>query len=434
MANLDKRHFHTEQLRAQNFLGEDERSRRAREQELSYLEGLLGSDAQRNLQAPDPDLAKYQQRFDFDEAAMRSMMKTVGEETDSSSHPDWLRQRVDPFKEASRIKDEANTLLEQAEQAYRAGDISTAEQLREQALEMPSDIPFAFDWDLQNEMGIWEQSWNLTPGEGVRTQAEAAAASPIGQTVGDIVRRGRGLMDRDSQEYQDFYDALTGGALAEAEAGQIMGERAIAAEQRQLGRDIQQQSARRGAARSQYGDRAIMARSAERSALQRANLALQTKTEMARIHAQAGQFLEEFAPSFAANAVSLGRAYAQGSPGIRSQFQNSLSSLAATSAQLASTSAQQHLKAWDLQMRQEALHSEPGPLKKIGLDALSQTTGMVIGALGSGLGSIAGGPIGAALGGSLGNIASSLFGGGGVPGGGATAAGGSPLSNAVAFE
>lgn len=178
-------------------------------------------------------------------------------------------------------------------------------------------------------------------GRPMSPRVSEALFSPSGRIMDRLVQTGRDYLDPSSETYQQHYEALTEPALTALEARVTQGERSIAADRRSAERSIRDVGLRRGAARNPYGERAMMQRSAEESALMRANLRLEAGVEESRILADANRYMIEYGQRFASNAVQAAHDFANNSFGQRDAFLTAMANTHLAAAEIAGSLARQ---------------------------------------------------------------------------------------------
>jgi hypothetical protein len=258
------------------------------ERNLGAASQMLGTDEQIAGYGEDSRLAEYGQRYSLDGQAMSGYL---------NSHSKIARQGTQLREDYAGAISSANTLLEQAEAAAKAGDFDTAAQLKAQA-----GGGFGDRFSAAFKLG----------GGDPNAAAKGMLSSPAAQAVGSMVRDARSFQDWDSQASQQFRQNMVQPQ-----------ERAIAASAEAAQRTARDFGLQRGAGRNAAGAVAI-------------NAEMQRKfgTERAQAHAQTNQFFEQYRRSFAQDAVGFAQAWLQGEAGVREQFQGAMDNLSAMGAEL----------------------------------------------------------------------------------------------------
>lgn len=166
--------------------------------------------------------------------------------------------------------------------------------------------------------------------------------SPMGQTVGNLVKAGRDVAGGPGTEgYNKIENYLTK-PYYEAERDAIhQGTNIIAAGLRTSEGQAQDLANQRGSARSLFAERDYSSNLQMSAAQQRSNLVLGAHQATAQAVASTDQFLLQWAPAFGAASVDVGRAFAQGSPYINQYYRSAMDSLSVASANLANAASQQ---------------------------------------------------------------------------------------------
>lgn len=279
------------------------------EEQLQIQQQLLGSQDQLSgtLGGVSAEVLPYLSRYQFDPGAAGLRFrggKTLGQ--------GFLQQRTDA----------ANAILQQAEDAARAGDYDLANDLREQArvsLTVGADAkrgqwrksPFG---DLSGLEGL-EGIWDLV--EDPRQAAMSALQNEQALIVGKQLQESRAFQDWDSQESMDERMRL-----------REPGERAIRAGEREALRMGRNERLMSGVGQSAFGARLRDERTREQFA-----------TQSAQLEADVAMQFNNYRRQYATNAVAFARSYIQGQGGIREEFQSSLDGLVTGMQQLAANYA-----------------------------------------------------------------------------------------------
>lgn len=302
---MGKRHARAAALQntteAQEELRQAESGYQTAEQTRSLLESYLGQEEQvagtgQYGSYDRPELNPYTQRYQLDQQYAQETISNVGRlranRDPFTSGYDQFRGGIGALDYWRKFETEANELMQQAENAARAGNMEEADALKKQAQEMIGGLT------AQAQRG-----YNLTTD--ARTAALQKAGSAQGRIVGGLLKTARGFMDPESSESQGFRRSLTEGA-----------ERSIAAESRQAQRQIRDLGMVRGAGRSATAQQAIAARSAEEFAAQRA-----------QVHTEANQFFQTFRLGFAKDAVQTAQDWVNNASGVRDAYNDRVANM-----------------------------------------------------------------------------------------------------------
>ncbi len=280
-------------------------TRRAQtERQLGIEESLLGTDAQvaGDLGGVSPELLPYLGRYQFDTAAAE--LRTSG----------WDNRKLGDKKfNLQGRTDSANALLQQAEDAARAGDFAGAEQLKAQAKAALTSDSKQFG-AIGGIAGI-DQIWNLV--EDPSMAARTRLSSPQAQLVG-----------RQLQEARQFQDFNSQASVDERTRMSAMGERSIAASQR----DAQRQNrlgGGPGGASAAYGRQLADERMGRSAGEARAQLFANTATQF-----------QEMQRKYGKDTVAFANDWLQGTSGVRDSFQGAMDQLKTNFSQLATQFAQ----------------------------------------------------------------------------------------------
>lgn len=275
------------------------------ERVLALEEGYLGTEAQASgtLGGVDAAVLPYTSRYEFDPAAAGLQIsgwngKTLGDKVDLAGKTTF-----------------ANDLMQQAEDAARAGDFARAEELRAQASTSLTDIdpkliPALRDLDLSTV-------WQLV--EDPEMAARSRLSSPLAQGIGQQVREANEFQDWDSEASKRQRQLMSEG-----------GERSIAAQQRDSLRTSRNARMLGGSAgTSANAVRAFDERTAQGFSQQRAQL-----------HAGVAQAFQDFSRQYLKDTAAFAQAYLQNESGIRETYQASLDKLAMFTAEMYTNFAQ----------------------------------------------------------------------------------------------
>lgn len=324
------------------------------------MEALLGTAAQRSgtgqFADVDPRLTEFTSRYAIDPVYQKELVHATGSLVDSpdpwtsmgvrkrsqsglsklseglgtfgivgqalSSGPgervtggDYLRggQTIDQYWQTNLGN--INSILDEAETAARQGDFERAEDLKAQADEILGSFP----------AGV-QEAFNLQ--RDIADESIAAVSNPMARIVGNKIGRAMDLQSRGSEEYKKTFQDLTGDSIEAIRHGVTNSERVIAAEQRTIERQVKDLSLRRGGSGNRQADAAILARAADQAAFRRAQVHSQAAIAEADILSRGKTYVETFREKYAVDAVTLGRAFISGTPGVRDEFNNILANLA----------------------------------------------------------------------------------------------------------
>jgi hypothetical protein len=216
--------------------------------------------------------------------------------TDASRH----MRDLGPAGYMREQADKANDLLQQAEDAARAGDMDLANDLRAQGMALNDDMAIGND-----QKGSFLKG-SMSLGEITQEQKlQSAMGGPMGQTAGMVVKEGREILDRDSETSRAMRKSLTEGS-----------ERAIAAGSRQSQRQSRNQRAGAGGARMMGAERAFADQQSNSAAF-----------ALAQVHTQAAATYESQRTELAKNSVKFGMDFISNAAGVRDQFTQSMNAV-----------------------------------------------------------------------------------------------------------
>lgn len=309
---VDKQRALAEQYFATQQQNQAIADRQAREQQLGSMESLLGTDAQVNGtlgSGGDSNLNPYLGRYSLDTGGLQSVYagKTA-------------KQRATFEARYNANLGTANGLLDQAEQAARAGDFNQAAQLRSQAqiALTKTDGSKQYFGPVVNTDQI--QSLFKMGGMDPSVLAQQQLNSPLAQLAGRQVQEARQFMDWDSE--------------ASVRQRQLLGEegeRAIGATERGALRSARNSRMQGGAADTPYASRMLDERTRQQAGFDRANL-----------HAQVNSAFLDFSRQYARNTTGFAQAFLQNEPGIREQYQGALDNLRLNLSNLATHFSDQY--------------------------------------------------------------------------------------------
>ena len=323
-----------------------EQRRTDAEAQLKASERLLGTDAQRKGTLFEgtglsESEAAFAGRYVLDEGRAKTFLGGKG---------------IKKFQDSVT---QANSLLEQAQQLARQGDVQGAEALRTQA---QGQLASSSKANPQYAAGYRDLIRLSTDPD---IAARASLSSPGARVVGDLVGTARELMDPGSEESQRVMGALQGAPLQALEEGRTAAEQAVgfAQEEAQRTIDAQGRSVQRrfrdlgassGAASRPFQSAAIESRGQEQlygaraqaaaqAGQSRATIESQVAFEKARVLEESGKWFETFRTQFASNAATLSQAYLQNQGGVREAFQASMDQMAQLGTQVALQAQQAEL-------------------------------------------------------------------------------------------
>lgn len=254
------------------------------EKQRSYLERNLGTDAQFNgsLQTIDPSEADYTGRWQYNTAATK--LNKAGVATGGAARlRDSMQARVN----------QANSLMDQAQAAAKAGNAQEAARLKAQAQGYFSDSG-GYTGTLR-KIG---EGGAISFADAQADQPASALLDPQAQIVGEDLRRARQLQNWDSGESQDFRRRLGEGA-----------HRSLDVAARENARQSLIGARTGGAATNSAAERLLQQRSTERLAAGHA----QVESEVAN------QF-ENFRNAYAKDSVGFAQNWLDNKSGIRQEF------------------------------------------------------------------------------------------------------------------
>jgi hypothetical protein len=338
-------------IAAQQGLNAAVAGQQASERGLQGAENLLGTPEQvAGTLGGDENLLRYSQQWTFDPTALNA---AGGGQFDNSYLGD--------------IANQANLKMGEARAAYEAGDTAKAEELYQQAVNMPYNHPGR----VTNQFaGLYNQSFSLTQsGEAYEDAlARELVSGPMAQQVGGLLAESRELLDPNSETYKRYQDELKKGASDALTTGrsntlteidkakdEAFGVFDLARERELRRTTIEADAARRevrdfglsrGAARSATGAMAIEGRFADQTArhfadieskvaeakgtvaseagTQKAQAEMFFAEQQSKMHQETGQFFTQFRAEFTQNAPLMAQAFLQNSGGIRDSYMNRL--------------------------------------------------------------------------------------------------------------
>jgi len=221
---------------------------------------------------------------------------------------------------------QVNALYKQANDAAKAGDYDTADQLQAQADALTEQ--FGLNENFSSEGLLPGRTGALSFSKGDKYDplfdtegaAESSLGSPTGMLVGGVVNQARQMQDPNSAESMRFKDSLTSGALTAVEQGRQQAVRALGSQERTAVRQQRDMMMGTGAAGQTAKMAAIGARNAERFATQRADVEGQAAAARAGIESDAAKLYEGVRMDMANNAVALSSAWVNNESGVRDNF------------------------------------------------------------------------------------------------------------------
>lgn len=279
-------------------------SRRQRaEEQYTLQQQLVGSDQQFEgiPEGLTAEVAPYTRRYTFDPAAgnlrfYNESQRTLGQQ--------FLQKRTD----------NANAILQRAEDAARAGNFQEADQLREEArlsltkndVTMPGlrrgirgRGPFGDLGDIEGLESIWDLEGDP------RIEAFAALQSPTAQIVGNQLREARAFQDWNSEE-----------SVRERQLLREPGERAIRSQEREALRGSRMERLRSGVGQRSFASQQINERTREGFSAQ-----------LAQLESDVSSSFNEYRRQYASNAVAFAQNWAANTGGVRQEFQNNLDAI-----------------------------------------------------------------------------------------------------------
>jgi hypothetical protein len=226
---------------------------------------------------------------------------------------------------------EVNALYQQAYDAAKAGDFTTADQLQAQAAQLTSQYNLNENFDASGVGGgpglkfsTGAKFAKLFDEQG---QTEQALGTPEAMLVGGVVNNARQMMDPNSAESMRFKDSLTSGAVAAVDASRDAALRELGSAERTGTRERRDMMLKSGAAGQTAKMAAIGARSAERFATSKATLEGGAAAAKAQIYSDASKTYETFKYGLAHDAQSMAQAWVSGASGMRDDFRKLQDSL-----------------------------------------------------------------------------------------------------------
>lgn len=215
--------------------------------------------------------------------------------------------------------DNLNSLMREAEEAARSGDMTRAAELKSQAEDLLKGLPA----EVQRAINLRQDPKDL---------ATSNLSNPTARIVGGMIKESLEMQDRDSGAYIDMFKALTTDSVDAINSAVKYGERVIAAEQRTIERGTRDLALRRGNARNVYAESAIMARASDQAAFRRAQLATEAAVKTSQVLGQGRAFMEQFRIDYGTSSVALGQALIDNSPGVRDAFNGIIANIASAQA------------------------------------------------------------------------------------------------------
>ena len=354
------------------------------ERNLGSLQSVIGSERQLGLSEADAAVLDYTQRYSVAEGGLDNTFgfkphlgALAGSRPGANPYVGRAASAGGGILGYTRATvEDANAMLDQAEEAARSGDFETAQELKGQANELIERNRLSGVAGANYSDAI---TLDYQPG----TSTDSLAASPQGQLVGQQVRQARGYLDRDSEETRAFRESLTGGPLATIEADRVKAERTIVAQHRENVRAIRDLGAARGAGRSRMEEASLEARTGEAAALNIANVRLDASARATEVQFEASKFYETYKDQYAKEVTILADEWMKGQPGIRDEYQNRNLALAQSAADVNVAIAGQKTQAW-LQLQAED-QAEDAQWRQ-NITSIAAAAGGIV--LGGGLGAI----------------------------------------------
>lgn len=307
----NKQRMQAEQYFAQRQAGLATAGRTATENNLKIQESMLGTDAQFNYGGPTQELIPYMGRYQVEQGGLGSVYAYDPGSKKNNKYATRLNANLTS----------ANTLLDQAEQAARAGNFDQAAQLKAQADSALTNMGDKKNWFWAVSNAEQLKTLFNYVGPDASTQAAAQLASPLAKTVGRTVQEARAFQDWNSDESVQQRKLLTD-----------TGERSLAAGEREGMRESRMQRMAAGGVGMQAGQSRIM------DERQRGAYA----TQRAQLHSEADNQFLQWSRQYAQNATGFAQSFLQNQAGIRDQYQASLDNLKANLSQMATSFSQQY--------------------------------------------------------------------------------------------
>ena len=238
------------------------------------------------------------------------------DESRSMSGGNQYRGGLSPLEYLDKAKSDVNAILQQAEDAFRAGNPQLAEELRQHAFEVvgtfPSHIQALFNYMDDPE-----------------SKAIALASNPMAQLVGGQIKEARGLMERGSAESNAFLESLRGPSIQAVRNGLEQTERQIAFDSRRTQTTLLRSLKGPGAgARNPVREAAILVQVQRQAAFDTAQARAAAASKEAELVGQANLFYEKFRVADAQDTVRLAMDFISDAPGLRDEFQQHMSNVA----------------------------------------------------------------------------------------------------------
>ena len=389
---------------AHEILREAEQNAYIAESERGYLESYLGTDDQiagtGEFNQP-AGVSDYSSRYQLDWSSVRDQQTADsyiqdggGSRYSLSSFPgteggigggrsgssQMIQPKPDKYYE--RRLEDANSLLEESEQAFRDGDKARADDLKKQAQDLIDDARHSDSFNLHQD---------------AEKAAKGALSNPMARIVGKAVNRALKLTDRGSAEFSATRANITDKPIEAIQFGLENAERAIVAEQRTIESQNKMLTAASGNTRDPVKQAALTARARDQAMFQRAQARTQAASAISTIVGDANVFMEKFSSAYAQDSVRLAREWVNGTPGVRDAFQEKMGQFASAQAALFANEGAESWAAYQqfVQMSAERRANNAGLAFSV--------AGTVVGAFG--------GPFLAALGNTAGKAAGqTLFG------------------------
>lgn len=265
---------------------------RRAEQSRDYYQTNIGSEQQLN--------AAYSTTFSLGKTPGRRYFQDLGLDKELFNSRE-ARDALYAEQWGGKV-DEANSLMQQAMDASKAGDTQTADSLKAQAEALFEGAPMA-EWKDRGARG--GEGLGKFKGTGIQMGSPIGKqlASPSGQIVGELVHRGEQLLDPESEESQRLISSITEAPLAQIAAGETAAQRALATGERTAQRGMRDLGLATGGMRAPGAEAAIRSATASQFAGQRAAVNTEMAAMRATVIGQARQFYESMAPQYAINAV-----------------------------------------------------------------------------------------------------------------------------------
>lgn len=379
---------------AEESVREAEARRKAAEQQRQELTSFLGTEAQFEDYNRVP--VEYLERYQVDFESLGPLASTT------YFGPSGAARLTEDT--AQQLADEANAILDQAQEAAAAGDFAEADRLRNEAQTRLGT--------LHGAVNVGGRAYSAAPFAfnriaDPRQTALARATSTEGRIVGRRLQEALELQDTESEAFQRRRDLLYDPVEDLTREGTRQAERAIAAERRAVEANLRGSAGAGlgGAARAIGVETAQRRAAADAAANARASVYSQAAQVRSRALLQVNEFMLDFADRFSRQSVELAQSWVAGTAGVRDEFNAALDNLDTVQSELA-------FRAFEIYQEEYMEKLALEQAKEGQRDALISSGLQLAGAVG---GFFLGGPAGAALGSQIGSIAGGAISGGPAP-------------------